>query len=181
MDAVSDTRPVRAPIELLDPGWLYLLAGLAMIACSLLLPAMEDLGEVRYQRDRALALEAHRLKRLDNYEQYLSAVQREEPALVMSLAATQLNQVPANRGLVLEPANLFSDPEGSIAASPLAGLEPPPIELPERHRVESYLARWTRSDAIRPWLMAGGALCVLIGLLPRSTPRKSPDALAGMA
>jgi len=169
MDAtVSPRASTPAPIEILDPGWLFLLAGLALIACSLLLPAMDDLAQVRYQRDRALALESHRLKRLENYEQYLAAVQREEPALVMSLATTQLNQIPADRGLVLEPANLFSDPAGSIAASPLAGLEPPPIDLPERRRIDSYLQRWTSSDATRPWLMAGGVLCVMLGLLPRA-------------
>jgi hypothetical protein len=168
VERTLDTRGFRAPVEMIDPGWLFLLAGLAIVACSVLIPAIDELGDVRFQRDRAMKLEAHRVVRLENHERYLAALEREEPALVTSLAATQLNQIPAGRGLVLEPATIFSDPAGSIAASPLAGLEPPALVLPEREKTDSYLQRLTTSNTTRPWVMAGGILCVLIGLLPAS-------------
>lgn len=164
----ADAPRPPTPAAMFDPGWLFLLAGAAIVAATVIIPAMEDLAEVRFQRDRALALEKHRLQRLDNYQQYLAALERQEPALVTTLAATQLNQIPAGRNLILEPANLFSDPAGSVAASPFAGLEPEPLVLPSREPVRSTLQRLTTSDATRPWLMAGGVLCLLLGLLPRA-------------
>lgn len=158
----------RAPIDLLDPGWLFLIAGVALVGATVLLPALDDLGEVRAQRDRALALERHRLARLENHQQYLAALEREEPALVKALAATQLNKIPEDRALVLEPPGMLSDPSGSIAASPLAGLEPGPLVLPERTPVRSTLHRLTTEPGTRPWVMAAGMLLILLGVLPKS-------------
>ncbi|MBL9032922.1 MAG: hypothetical protein JNM80_14595 [Phycisphaerae bacterium] len=152
----------RAPIAYLDPGWLYLLAGLALLGATVLIPALEELAQVRHERDRALALERHRLARLERYEGYAEAVRREDPSLVIALAAAQLNQIPDNRTLVIEPL------DQARGATVFAGLEPPPLVLPDRPRVDSILQRWTTSDSARPWLIAAGAVCLLVGLLPPS-------------
>lgn len=157
---------VFRPIDAFDPGWLFVLAGVVLVGATVLVPAVDELAEARFQRDRAMALERHRAERLGNYEQYLSAIERGEPALVTALAAQQLNQIPQGRALILEPAGMFSDPAGSIAASPFGGLEPEPLVLPEREPVRSTLQRLATGDGTRPWLMAGGMMCVLLGLLP---------------
>ncbi len=34
-----------------DPGWLYIIAGSAMCAATILIPSHNDLGELRAQRD----------------------------------------------------------------------------------------------------------------------------------
>src|SRR5437763_930116 len=68
----------------IDPGWLFAIAGLAILACTVLLPALDDLGEARWQRDRALAIEKHRLVRLARYKQYLDALDSKDPALILS-------------------------------------------------------------------------------------------------
>lgn len=163
---VSESAPIeRAPIAMLDPGWLCLIAGIALLAATVLIPAMDELAEVRLQRDRALALERHRVERLVRYEEYLAALEREEPSLVMALAASQLNQIPQDRTLILETPRTVSPP---ASASVFAGLEPPPITLPERRPVDSILHRWTTSDRSRTWLFAAGAVCLLMGLLPRA-------------
>jgi hypothetical protein len=150
---------------MIDPGWLYLLAGIAIIGATVLIPAMDELGDVRLQRDRALALEDHRAQRLQRYENYLGALEREEPSLVMALAASQLNQIPSDRSLILESPESVPPP---ASASVFTGLEPPPLHLPERTPIDSVLERWTTSERSRPWLIAAGALCLLLGLLPRS-------------
>jgi len=155
-----------APIAYLDPGWLYLLAGIGILAATVLIPAMDELAAVRYERDRALALEQHRVQRLDLYEGYLGALERQEPSLVMALAASQLNQIPQGRSLILEPPDVFAG-GGSGSASVFSGLEPPPLKLAERQKVDSILARWTSSDRSRTCLIAAGAVCLLMGLLPR--------------
>lgn len=153
----------RAPIAYLDPGWLFLLAGLLIIAATVLLPAFEDLNEVRWQRDRAIVAYKHREARNARYLGYLEALQREEPSLVLALAATQLNQIPEGRTLILEPP----DP-ATASASVFTDLEPPDPVMPERVRAGSMLERLTSEERTRPWLIAAGALCLLLGLLPRS-------------
>jgi hypothetical protein len=50
-----------------------------------LTPAADELSEVRLQRDRALVLEAHRVARISRYDDYLAALNREEPSLIMAL------------------------------------------------------------------------------------------------
>jgi hypothetical protein len=167
VSSAADQTSERAPISYLDPGWLYLLAGIALLAATVLIPAMDELAEARAQRDRALALEQHRVLRLGRYRDYLEALDRQEPSLVMALAASQLKQIPQGRSLILEPPDVFAG-GGSASASVFAGLEPPALTLPERQKVDSILARWTTDDRSRTWLIAGGAVCLLMGLLPRS-------------
>jgi hypothetical protein len=160
---------LRSPISYLDPGWLYLLAGLGLVLATILIPAVRDLDDVRYQRDRALALEQHRLDRLRRYEDYLAALERREPALVMALAASQLNQIPQGRSLI------FDAPERpALSASVFADLEPPPPRLPQRRMPDSALYRWTTSERARIWLLAASGICLLMGILPRAAMRTDP-------
>ncbi len=157
-----------APIALFDPGWLFLIAGIGIIAATVLIPAADELAQVRLQRDRALAVERHRADRIARYSEYLDALDREEPSLVMALAQSQLNQIPQGRSLIIEQPQPMVGPVAS--ASVFSDLEPPPPTLPEAVKVNSILERLTTSDSTRPLLLAGGALCLLLGLLPRSTP-----------
>ena len=158
-----DAPAEPAPIALLDPGWLFLICGITILGATVLIPAFEELGEVRWQRDRALAIEEHRVDRVRRYEDYLGALQREEPALMLALAASQLNQIPADRTPILD----VLDP-ASPSASVFRSLEPPPAELPERRHVDSVLTGLTTNERTRPWMLAGAVLCLLLGLLPRS-------------
>jgi hypothetical protein len=163
------------PLGYLDPGWLYLLAGLALVVATILIPAVRDLDEVRHQRDRALALEHHRLERLQRYQDYLEALERREPALVMALATSQLNQIPRGRTLIFEadaPHWAAAAPAHTTAlsASVFAALEPPPPTLPLPRQPDSALYRWTTSERARPWLLAAGGVCLLMGLMPRGRP-----------
>lgn len=156
-------NPPPPPLALIEPGWLFLIAGLGLLAATLLIPAFDDLHEVRWQRDRALAVEAHRVQRLERYGEYLGALEREEPALILSLAASQLNQIPAGRAAILD-----APLDASSNASVFAGLEPAPARLPERRRVGSLLERLATGERTRPWLFAVAGVCLLVGVLPRA-------------
>jgi hypothetical protein len=153
---------------------MFLLAGMVLIGATVLIPAMSELSEVRLQRDRALAVEKHKALRLGSYKDYLGALEREEPALVMALAASQLNQIPQGRSLILDGSGLQSFGGGD--ASVFGALEPAAARLPERQSVNSILARWTGSDTLRPWVMMAGAICVFMGLLPGTQPREALGA-----
>lgn len=163
-EVADDAAPALRPLFRLDAGWLFLLAGLAVLSVTVLIPAARDLEEARWQRNRALAIERHREQRLNRYGQYLSAVQRGEEDVVLSLMATQLNVSPVGRVPLLDEG----DP-GRVNASVFPSLEPDPVELPARPDADkkpSILTRLTTNDHHRLWLLAGGVVCVLIGLLP---------------
>jgi hypothetical protein len=166
-------NPDKPPIAYLDPGWCYLLAGMALVAATILIPAMDDLEDVRIERDRLMAVERNRGERIGRYRDYLDALEREEPSLVMALAASQLNLIPQGRTIALQTPDLLSAPQ---RASIFPALEPSPLVLPRRRSTGSLLEQLTGSDMTRPWLIAGGALCLLLGLLPRGDLREPAAA-----
>jgi len=161
-------RPAAALIARFDPGWLFLIAGLAVLSATVLIPAYDDLARARLQRDRALAIEERAATRLSRYSDYLDALGRRDRAVALSLAATQLNLAPEGK-TVLELAPGGWDPE-AFDASIFDDLEPAPTPLPELDLPDTALRRLTTDDTARLWLIAGGAVCVLVGLLPASRP-----------
>jgi hypothetical protein len=167
--AGTSTRAYRKETgtPLVDPGWLFIIAGLGLIAATVIIPAQDDLDEARWMRDRALTFEQERLDRLARHQEYLDALESAEPRLVTSLVASQLNQVPADRF----PIPGLTDV--SLAdASVFPSLEPGTVTPPARVRTDSLLERLTTSDGTRVWMLAGGGLLVLIGLLPAAARRR---------
>ncbi len=146
-----------------DPGWLFLLAGLAMLGATALISAQRDVDDARWLRDRMLAAEAHRQERIGRYEEFLGAVDERQPALIESLAAAQLNQIPADRAAI--PGTVR---DNLADASVFPALEPPALRLPPRQVVDSTLSRWISGDTTRIWLLAGSVMMILVGLLPQS-------------
>ena len=158
-------RSVAGPLFAFDPGWLFLLAGSALIAATVLIPAYDQLAQSRWERDRAIAVERHAAKRLENYSNYLDAVQRRDPTVVMSLAASQLNLGPSDKLALLGPSD-FALPSGEI----FSALEPEFEDVPPPVRPRSLLQKWTTDRRARVWLLGLGGLSLLIGLLPATRP-----------
>lgn len=161
-----------------DPGWLFLCAGLMMLASAVLIPAHEALLEARYARDRALVSEQHRLDRLTRHRAYLDALHERQPALIAQLKAIQLNQFPEG----MRPLGSLDIDQGRASASVFGMLEPALPEMPAepRHRASrSALAKLATGETARLWLIAVGALSVLLGVLPPSRPRRRRRAHAG--
>lgn len=157
------SRPNLLPAP--DPGWLFLLAGLGLLASAVLIPSGEALVEARYARDRALVAEQHRVERLAKHRAYLDALHERQPALIAQLKAIQLNQYAEG----MRPLGMVDIDPGRASASVFEMLEPPiPALAPEpAHRANrSMLARLATGQPSRLWLIAGGALSVLLGVLP---------------
>lgn len=143
----------------IDAGWPFLLAGISLLGATVLIPASDDLAEAEWQRDRAMAIERQHEQRLARHLTYLDALERQDEAVVRSLAATQLNRVEkGTQVLLVEQAD----------ASVFPALEPNPVELPQRREVGSILQRLTANPRTKPILLGLGSLAVLIGLLPPS-------------
>lgn len=140
---------------------------MSVLAAVVLIPAEENLQQARWQRDRAIAVERHRQERITRYEEYLAALDDQNPSLVLSLAESQLNEIPADRSVV---HSALGNPLGARSQdlSVFPGLEPPPVQLPEFHPTPSTLSRLVTDHKTRGWMILGGAVCVLVGLLPAS-------------
>lgn len=159
-------RALAEPLFRLDPRWLYLFAGLALVCATVLIPAMDDLRQAEWNRDRARAVEDFRKQRLANYDSYLQALQSEDPTLVVSLAATQLNLAPADTLAMIDESQ-----EGLPAIDVWGPLEPTLAHVPVPPVPRSRLQAWSTNAQTRTWLLAGGGLCILIGLLPMASVR----------
>ncbi len=172
-------RRAGEPLFRFDPGWLFLIAGMVTLALTVLIPAQHDLDIALWQRERAASIERHRQERIDHYAAYLKALDRNDDTVVMSLAAVQLNKSPVS--VVPLPGHVTQDPTG-VSASIFPHLEPAAPTLPGKPIVtarSSILARWTINDHTRLWMLAGGVLCVLIGLLPGArSPALRPASAA---
>jgi len=157
---------VPTPRPIFDPGWLFLVAGLALLGALVIIPAHEDVAKARFRRDLVLAIEKHREGRISRYEEFIGAVDNREPSLMISLAESQLNQIPVDRG-----ALPFAGNDGKTNASVFPNLEPEPLVLPERVRVVSRLEELTTNGRTRPVVMLVASVCVLLGLLPAARSR----------
>jgi hypothetical protein len=122
---------------------------------------MADLDAARLKKEQVLAIEDHRESRISRYEEFIGAVDNREPSLLVSLAESQLNQIPTDRGAL--PTGISG---GRGDASVFPSLEPEPLVLPTRERAVSRLERLSTDEKTRPVVMTVGAVCVLLGLLP---------------
>ncbi len=156
------------PLFRIDPGWLFLIGGAALLSATVLVPAVDDLAEAAWHRERALAVERYRTRRLENYTLYLDALDRHDPTVVLSLAATELNVAPADRLAVIDASE-----SGLPGASVFPALEPEFRTPRPRSQPQSVLQRWATDERARLWLIAAGAVSMLIGLLPAATKRSA--------
>ncbi len=153
-----------------DPGWLYLVSGVLLVGATVLIPAIDDLTQARFGRDRARAVATYHTERLERYSGFIDALDRAEPALLLSLAQTQLNLAPAGKRPLID----ISRAGQPSSASVFPALEPvyTPAREPERPR--TLLQRSTTSDRPRLWLIALGMMLILIGVLPPTRASGEP-------
>ena len=166
----SKAAPARA---LIDPGWLFVIAGVVLLLATVLIPAAEQVRRANWQRDRALIVERHRQERLTRYREFVSALERGERSLVLALAASQLNQVPSDRVPIgVGKKSGYTDINAG-SASIFPNLEPDPIDLPEFRHIDSTLSRMVTYDKTRPWIIVVGAVLMFVGVLPASRSKQA--------
>lgn len=90
----AGSRLLRATI---DTGWLYLLAGLALISAAVLIPPADNLVQLEYQKAVLEQQELSALDMLEAYDRFQDEVMAEDPVLIERLAAAYFNQIPGDR------------------------------------------------------------------------------------
>jgi hypothetical protein len=147
------------PTRLLDPGWLFVAAGLALCASAILVPARQELASLRGQVAQLAALERHAEARLAARREFIRQLDERDPALLRRLAAAQLNLMPAGATPVLAASSRRADVETWIDET-----VPPPPDLDSDKPSPSLLCRIT-SGRGRPWVLGAACLSIFFGLL----------------
>lgn len=165
---------ISSVLERVDPGWLFVGAGSAVVVSSVVIPAQEDLAEARLHRDRAIVAADYAATRVARYSDFLESLDAHDETVMTNLAATQLNLVPASKTPLFmlrsdrpDDANVFREiepPPPDLPPPPDSGAAEGDAEIGTARR--SLLAVLVTGDATRPWAVIGGMMCILIGLLP---------------
>jgi hypothetical protein len=162
---------------LFDPGWLYLLSGLALLAATVLVPAHDDLARAEAQRAAVQARLDHAQLRLRRYADFIAAVDEEHPIVVRRLVATQLNLTDPDRHTVMVAMR-------ADGADVTRWIEPEPVAQERKRLPETRLRRWATHPNLRPWLLGGAGFLILIGVFPaaeQTLRRRSSGDASGAA
>lgn len=187
---------VVAPI----PGWLLLLAGLALIALAVLVPTWAESREMQWQ----LGLVREQAKRMEeqqkSYTDFDHALAADDPVLVEKLAFFHLRLKPVNAEPLFSPWNPpmqapssaklvragqkpgqvqpVGAPAGNVPSVEQLLHKPMPepgVDYPEYRPVETRLTRLTSKPATRALMLAAGICCVVGGLLMNPRPQLIRD------
>ncbi len=149
-------------IERFEPGgWLFLIAGLAICASGILIPAQRDLESLERQVARLRYEEENSTARLEAYRQFLRDVDTRDRDLLRRLAAAQLNLMPSHDvPLLLTSSNSAAVVDWIEDAATVHEVQVAPVQTGPTSVLEDLA-----TGPFRLWIFAGGALCIFVGLL----------------
>ena len=152
--------PWLIPLFRVDPGWLFVIAGLAFIVAGVLIPAQRELHDLEQKLAVHRAFEKRTAKQIEAYESFLEQINAATPdeALVRRLAASQLNRMPKDAVPLLESPTLNDTVPEWIEASVDVKI---PTPVPNPDTILSRLATGPK----RIWVLAMGAFLVFVGLM----------------
>ncbi len=156
---MSDPTPsLYRPLFRIDPGWPFVLAGLALLIAGVLIPAQRELHELRGQQKLVEANEVRLYARLEAYDRFLHDLRAGDPELVRRLAIAQLNIVPkGEQSLLLTPGLNQTVAQWIDESVPPVTLQPEPYP-------DTLLGRLALGPK-RLWLLAAAAFLLFVGLL----------------
>ncbi|MEE8238118.1 MAG: hypothetical protein V3S67_07375, partial [Gammaproteobacteria bacterium] len=141
-----------------DPGWLFITAGLTLCVAGVLIPAQRSLHSLRGQLTRIEHLHTQGQDGIEAHEQFLDRLRHRDPSVIRRLAAAQLNLMPAGDTPVLvansRQATVMEWIGRSVAPATVTAAPP----------ASSWLTRLT-GDTRRLWVIGFGVLLVFVGLL----------------
>ncbi len=156
---MPDSTPSNyRPLFRLDPGWPFVLAGLALLIAGILIPAQRELHELRGQQKVVEATEARVYARLEAYDRFLADLRTSNPDLIRRLAIANLNMVPkGEQSLLLTPGLNQSVAQWIDESVPTVKLRPEPYP-------DTLLGRLAVGPN-RLWMLAASVFLLFIGLL----------------
>jgi hypothetical protein len=165
-------RPLFRPLFRVDPGWPFVLAGLALLIAAIIIPAQRELHDLRNEQRAIDAQESRVYARLQAYDGLLADLQSGDPELVRRLSIAQLNQIPSG-----EQSFLLTPGMNQTVAQWID--ESVPDAAP---RVDVYPDTLLGRLAFGPnrlWMIAGAAFLLFVGLLLGPEESRGRPAMAG--
>lgn len=161
------------PLFRVDPGWLFVLAGLALVLAAAVIPSERQLHELRVQLEELQHAERSNFAILGAYEGFLGDLDDRDPALLKRLAASQLNLIPQGETPLLMASTVNASVpewiEATVEVEPFRASPPP----------DTLLAQWTDGRK-RLWSIGAGGFLVFMGLLiGTGSDRRSQRATRG--
>ncbi len=162
-------RPVPAnPRAIVDAGWLYVMAGLAVCGAALLVPAQQDLAAVEAQQLQMAAHESLSTRRMVAYDRVLQGLLDKDPDLMGRVATSQLNLLPEGDVPVL----LDTSSDETVVDQWVRDATRQEIVAPMVER-QTLLSRLS-SGPYRSLLIASGVFCLFMGIMVTGDRERSP-------
>ncbi len=153
---------------LIDAGWLFVIAGLAVCGAALLVPAQQDLDVARTQQAQLKVHSMASTRQLVAYDTVLRGLLDRDPLLMRRLAANHLNLLPEGETpILLDPAGAEGSFDQWVQDATRVEIEPDSVAS------DTLLARIS-SGPYRLLVIAGGILCLFVGTLYQNGSEKSP-------
>ncbi|MGH7180244.1 MAG: hypothetical protein ACREJC_22895, partial [Tepidisphaeraceae bacterium] len=170
----SDNQDVRIPADPVDPdrasAWTLplLCAGIAILACCLLIPAADDNRRLVWERERLKSDLVHIKKQISINDQFLRSV-ASDPTLLERLAQRQMKMVQEGSS-VLE---LRGDEEPSDMSPFLLLNLPPPDPMAAYQPMGGVFSDLCRRPRSRLMLLGTGLLMLASGLVVGATSSRA--------
>lgn len=136
-------------------------AGIAVIACCLLIPAADENRRLAYERERLKRDLEHLQKQVHVNDEFLKRVSVGDASLMEYLAQGQMKLVREGTRVLKLNDNRTDD---RFSPYKLVTLAPPP-ELAEYRPVGGIFSEWCRHPRSRLLLMGTGMLAIAVGLV----------------
>ena len=149
-------------------------AGIAVIACCILVPAADENRRLAYERER-LKADLEQLQKQASVNDAFLRKLTADPTLAERLAQRQMKMVREGTNVLK-----LDGPRGDDLISPyLLVTVPPPAEMPPYRPVGGTLASLVRPAKNQLYLIGVGLLMVAIGLVFGADPRtrEEPEAV----
>lgn len=155
--------PKRQPIadQLLThlPGWLFLVAGVAMVSLTVIMPTRQHLVQLKGQLHQMRTHAKHMGDEESAYQRFHLALRTDDPIVLRRLAYHELHLKPVGSDSMDDPSSSASTVHDLLSQPQPA--RPDTIAL---ERSPSRLVRLTCGPQ-RLGLMAVGMMCICAGLL----------------
>jgi hypothetical protein len=170
VDAAAQQQQASPATDERSGAWTLpmLCAGIAILACCLLIPAADDNRKLAWEREKLKHDLDQINKQVDTNAQFLKAV-GEDPALLELLAQRQMKLVREGTSVL----NL-KDNTGRADMSPYLLLTiPPPPPMPEYKPIGGVFSELCRHPRSRLFLMGAALLSIACALILGESSRKT--------
>ena len=158
----SDARPVEV-LGLIDPGWLFIVIGLAVLASGLLLPSWREKLELESQLDYSGLVESQMKNRMVKSTSMLDQLSHGDQSVIKRVSMSDRNVLQSGDEPVMRDLEAPSEVLQWLDAS---------IRQREAHDATILASIASRSQLEqlatgpwRLWFLGGGAMCLCLGLV----------------